>query len=177
MPDGRDEDSVANAEYEDGLMDGYGKGRGLFDCGAGITRNMVRANVSPADVTAVFLTHMHHDHICDFPLFVITGWMWDRPDSPVVIGPRGTRAMTDHILAAWREEAARAAGLPGRLTEGSVVASDAFFPFADGLLQAAEAGATAVIQPGGSLKDDEVIAAADGAGLAMVFTGRRHFRH
>jgi len=62
----------------------------LFDCGAGITRNMVRANVSPADVAAVFLTHLHHDHICDFPLFVITGWMWDREDSPTVVGPRGT---------------------------------------------------------------------------------------
>lgn len=62
----------------------------LFDCGAGITRNMVRANVSPAEVTAVFLTHLHHDHICDFPLFVITGWMWDREDAPVVIGPKGT---------------------------------------------------------------------------------------
>ena len=60
---------------------------------------------------------------------------------------------------------------------GSVVASDAFFPFADGLLAAAEAGATAVIQPGGSMRDDEVIAAADEAGLAMVFTGMRHFRH
>lgn len=62
----------------------------LFDCGAGITRNMVRANVSPSEVTAVFLTHMHHDHICDFPLFVITGWMWNREDSPIVIGPKGT---------------------------------------------------------------------------------------
>jgi phosphoribosylaminoimidazolecarboxamide formyltransferase/IMP cyclohydrolase len=62
-------------------------------------------------------------------------------------------------------------------TVGSAVASDAFFPFADGLLAAAEAGATAVIQPGGSLRDDEVIAAADEAGLAMVFTGMRHFRH
>ena len=60
---------------------------------------------------------------------------------------------------------------------GSVVASDAFFPFADGLLAAAEAGATAVIQPGGSVRDAEVIAAADEAGLAMVFTGMRHFRH
>ena len=60
---------------------------------------------------------------------------------------------------------------------GSVVASDAFFPFADGLLAAAEAGATAIIQPGGSRRDDEVIAAADEAGLAMVFTGQRHFRH
>jgi ribonuclease Z len=62
----------------------------LFDCGAGITRNMVRANVSPSEVTAVFLTHLHHDHVCDFPLFVITGWMWDREDSPIVIGPKGT---------------------------------------------------------------------------------------
>ena len=60
---------------------------------------------------------------------------------------------------------------------GSVVASDAFFPFADGLLAAAEAGATAVIQPGGSMRDKEVIEAADKAGLAMVFTGMRHFRH
>ena len=68
-------------------------------------------------------------------------------------------------------------GLPASLTQGSVVASDAFFPFADGLLTAAEAGATAVIQPGGSMRDDEVIAAADDAGLAMVLTGMRHFRH
>ncbi len=62
-------------------------------------------------------------------------------------------------------------------TVGSAVASDAFFPFADGLLAAVEAGATAVIQPGGSIRDDEVIAAADEAGVAMVFTGMRHFRH
>jgi phosphoribosylaminoimidazolecarboxamide formyltransferase/IMP cyclohydrolase len=63
------------------------------------------------------------------------------------------------------------------LTKGAVVASDAFFPFADGLLAAAEAGATAVIPPGGSLRDKDVIAAADEAGRAMVFTGMRHFRH
>ena len=60
---------------------------------------------------------------------------------------------------------------------GSVVASDAFFPFADGLLAAADAGVTAIIQPGGSMRDAEVIAAADERGLAMVFTGMRHFRH
>ena len=66
---------------------------------------------------------------------------------------------------------------PRRRPRGAVVASDAFFPFADGLLAAAEAGATAVIQPGGSVRDEEVIAAADAAGLAMVFTGMRHFRH
>jgi len=63
------------------------------------------------------------------------------------------------------------------LTQGSVVASDAFFPFSDGLITAAEAGATALIQPGGSMRDDDVIAAADELGLAMVFTGMRHFRH
>jgi phosphoribosylaminoimidazolecarboxamide formyltransferase / IMP cyclohydrolase len=81
-------------------------------------------------------------------------------------------------IAAWKgEEAARAAGLPARLTEGSVAASDAFFPFADGLIALADAGATAVIQPGGSMRDEEVIAAADERGLAMVFTGMRHFRH
>jgi phosphoribosylaminoimidazolecarboxamide formyltransferase/IMP cyclohydrolase len=81
-------------------------------------------------------------------------------------------------IAAWKgEEAARAAGLPEPLTRGSVVASDAFFPFADGLEAAIAAGATAVIQPGGSIRDAEVIAAADAAGVAMVFTGMRHFRH
>ena len=81
-------------------------------------------------------------------------------------------------IAAWKaEEAAKAAGLPERLTQGSVVASDAFFPFADGLEIAIAAGATAVIQPGGSIRDAEVIAAADSAGVAMVFTGMRHFRH
>jgi phosphoribosylaminoimidazolecarboxamide formyltransferase/IMP cyclohydrolase len=81
-------------------------------------------------------------------------------------------------IAAWKsQEAATAAGLDKPGTIGSVVASDAFFPFADGLLAAAAAGATAVIQPGGSMRDAEVIAAADEAGLAMVFTGMRHFRH
>jgi phosphoribosylaminoimidazolecarboxamide formyltransferase/IMP cyclohydrolase len=77
-----------------------------------------------------------------------------------------------------RVDSARIAAIKGGdAVRGSVVASDAFFPFADGLLAAAEAGATAVIQPGGSLRDDEVIAAADDAGLAMIFTGMRHFRH
>ena len=81
-------------------------------------------------------------------------------------------------IAAWKAaEAAKAAGLSQSLAKGAVVASDAFFPFADGLLAAAEAGATAVIQPGGSMRDDEVIKAADERGLAMVFTGMRHFRH
>jgi phosphoribosylaminoimidazolecarboxamide formyltransferase/IMP cyclohydrolase len=81
-------------------------------------------------------------------------------------------------IAAWKGvEAAKAAGLAEPLTQGSVVASDAFFPFADGLEAAVAAGATAVIQPGGSMRDNEVIAAADAAGIVMVFTGMRHFRH
>ena len=78
-------------------------------------------------------------------------------------------------IAARKAEDAAGGGEPA--TVGSVVASDAFFPFADGLLAAAEAGATAVVQPGGSVRDEEVIRAADERGLAMVFTGMRHFRH
>jgi phosphoribosylaminoimidazolecarboxamide formyltransferase/IMP cyclohydrolase len=81
------------------------------------------------------------------------------------------------IAAVRAVEAAETAGWSQAATIGSACASDAFFPFADGLLQAVEAGATAVIQPGGSIRDDEVIAAADEAGITMVFTGMRHFRH
>ncbi len=81
------------------------------------------------------------------------------------------------IAAKKAERMAEALGLPEPLTKGSAVASDAFLPFADGLLEAAGAGASCVIQPGGSMRDDEVIKAADDAGLAMVFTGMRHFRH
>ena len=88
-----------------------------------------------------------------------------------------SRVDSAHIAARKSWDAARAEGLTEPLVKGSVVASDAFFPFPDGLLQAAEAGATAVIQPGGSIKDGDVIKAADKAGLAMVFTGIRHFRH
>ena len=81
------------------------------------------------------------------------------------------------IAAKKAERMADTIGLSEPLTKGSAVASDAFFPFADGLLEAVAAGATCVIQPGGSMRDDEVIAAADEAGIAMVFTGMRHFRH
>ncbi len=87
------------------------------------------------------------------------------------------RRDSSRIAAMKAAEAAEKFGWAAPRTVGSAVASDAFFPFADGLLAAAEAGATAVIQPGGSIRDDEVIAAADAAGLAMVFTGMRHFRH
>jgi len=91
----------------------------------------------------------------------------------------GQMSRVDSARVAVRksEDASAAAGLQEVMTRGSVVASDAFFPFADGLIHAAEAGVTAVIQPGGSLRDDEVIAAANERGLAMVMTGMRHFRH
>jgi phosphoribosylaminoimidazolecarboxamide formyltransferase/IMP cyclohydrolase len=88
-----------------------------------------------------------------------------------------SRVDSSRIAARKAQDAAADAKLAQPMTVGSVVASDAFFPFADGLLVAIEAGATAVIQPGGSIRDEEVIKAADDAGIAMVFTGVRHFRH
>jgi phosphoribosylaminoimidazolecarboxamide formyltransferase/IMP cyclohydrolase len=88
-----------------------------------------------------------------------------------------SRIDSARIAARKAQDAAQTAGAKEPATKGSVVASDAFFPFADGLLVAIEAGATAVIQPGGSVRDDEVIKAADDHGIAMVFTSTRHFRH
>jgi phosphoribosylaminoimidazolecarboxamide formyltransferase/IMP cyclohydrolase len=88
-----------------------------------------------------------------------------------------SRVDAARIGARKAQDAARAAKLPAPPTKGCVLASDAFFPFADGLLVAIEAGATAVIQPGGSMRDSEVIEAADAHDIAMVFTGTRHFRH
>ena len=88
-----------------------------------------------------------------------------------------SRVDSARIAARKALDAAKELKLAEPLTKGSVVASDAFFPFADGMLACIEAGATAVIQPGGSMRDDEVIKAADDHGIAMVFTGTRHFRH
>jgi phosphoribosylaminoimidazolecarboxamide formyltransferase / IMP cyclohydrolase len=88
-----------------------------------------------------------------------------------------SRVDSARIAARKAQDAAAEAKLAAPMTKGSVVASDAFFPFADGLLVAIEAGATAVIQPGGSIRDEEVVKAADDHGIAMVFTGVRHFRH
>ncbi|KIZ40008.1 MULTISPECIES: bifunctional phosphoribosylaminoimidazolecarboxamide formyltransferase/IMP cyclohydrolase [Rhodopseudomonas] len=88
-----------------------------------------------------------------------------------------SRVDSARIAARKAQDAASELKLAAPMTKGSVVASDAFFPFADGMLACIEAGATAVIQPGGSVRDDEVIKAADEAGIAMVFTGIRHFRH
>jgi phosphoribosylaminoimidazolecarboxamide formyltransferase / IMP cyclohydrolase len=104
--------------------------------------------------------------------------VYARDGATVGIGAGQMSRVDSSRIAAWKSgEASRVAGLDAPLAQGSVVASDAFFPFPDGLLEAAAAGATAVIQPGGSLRDDEVIRAADNANLAMVFTGMRHFRH
>jgi phosphoribosylaminoimidazolecarboxamide formyltransferase/IMP cyclohydrolase len=88
-----------------------------------------------------------------------------------------SRVDSARIAARKAQDAAAELKLDQPLTKRSAVASDAFFPFADGMLACIEAGATAVIQPGGSIRDDEVIKAADDAGIAMVFTGVRHFRH
>ena len=70
----------------------------LFDCGEGATRQMVRANVNPADVGLVFLTHLHHDHIADFPYFVISSWMLNRKGSPILLGPKGSKHFCDHLF-------------------------------------------------------------------------------
>ncbi|MSO92290.1 MAG: bifunctional phosphoribosylaminoimidazolecarboxamide formyltransferase/IMP cyclohydrolase [Rhodospirillales bacterium] len=104
--------------------------------------------------------------------------VYAREGATVGIGAGQMSRVDSSRIAAWKAaEAGKAAGLKESPAIGSVVASDAFFPFADGLVAAADAGATAVIQPGGSVRDEEVIAAADARSLAMVFTGVRHFRH
>jgi phosphoribosylaminoimidazolecarboxamide formyltransferase/IMP cyclohydrolase len=104
--------------------------------------------------------------------------VYAKNEATVGVGAGQMSRVDSARIAAWKAaDAAKAAGLAEPLTRGSVVASDAFFPFADGLEAAVAAGATAVIQPGGSIRDDEVIAAANDAGVAMVFTGMRHFRH
>lgn len=104
--------------------------------------------------------------------------IYAKQGATVGIGAGQMSRVNSARIAAWKaEDAATKAGLPASLAHGSVVASDAFFPFADGLEAAIAAGATAVIQPGGSMRDAEVIAAADAAGVAMVLTGMRHFRH
>ena len=104
--------------------------------------------------------------------------VYAKDGATVGIGAGQMSRIDSSRIAAWKaEEAAKEAGWDEPLTRGSVVASDAFFPFADGLLAAADAGVTAVIQPGGSIRDEEVIEAANERGLAMIFTGMRHFRH
>ncbi|MBB4264650.1 bifunctional phosphoribosylaminoimidazolecarboxamide formyltransferase/IMP cyclohydrolase [Roseospira visakhapatnamensis] len=127
---------------------------------------------SPAELADLLLAFRVCKHVKSNAIVYVKG------GATVGIGAgQMSRVDSARIAARKAQDAAEAAGMAEPLTRGSVVASDAFFPFADGLLAAAEAGATAVIQPGGSVRDEEVIAAANDAGLAMVFTGMRHFRH
>ncbi len=141
--------------------------------------------VLPADLKVVTQRKPDDDELADL-LFAWTvakhvksnAIVYAKGGATVGIGAgQMSRVDSTRIAARKAEDMAQVLGLAAPLTEGSVVASDAFFPFADGLIAAAEAGARAIIQPGGSMRDAEVIAAADAAGLAMVFTGMRHFRH
>jgi ribonuclease Z len=70
----------------------------LFDCGMGATRQMVRANVNPADVPVICFSHLHYDHLCDFPAFIINGWMFNRAEAPIVIGPKGLKTFVSHLF-------------------------------------------------------------------------------
>jgi phosphoribosylaminoimidazolecarboxamide formyltransferase/IMP cyclohydrolase len=143
------------------------------------------ARLTAADLTIVTRRQPTPDELRDM-LFAFTiakhvksnAIVFAREGQTAGIGAGQMNRRDSARIAAMRAaEAAQAAGLSRSLAVGSACASDAFFPFADGLLQAVEAGATSVIQPGGSIRDAEVIAAADQAGIAMAFTGVRGFRH
>jgi phosphoribosylaminoimidazolecarboxamide formyltransferase/IMP cyclohydrolase len=141
--------------------------------------------IAPADLTVVTKRAPSQAELAD----LLFAWkvakhvksnaiVYARSGATVGVGAgQMSRVDSTRIAARKAQDMAEVLGLSEPLTRGSVVASDAFFPFADGLMAAAEAGATAIIQPGGSMRDAEVIAAADAAGLAMVLTGMRHFRH
>ena len=140
--------------------------------GAGDVKVVTKRAPTPAELADLIFAFKVCKHVKSNAI------IYAKAGAAVGIGAGQMSRVDSARIAAWKsEEAAKAVGLTGRLTEGSVVASDAFFPFADGLEAAVAAGATAVIQPGGSIRDNEVIAAADAAGVAMVFTGMRHFRH
>ncbi|MGH7042342.1 MAG: bifunctional phosphoribosylaminoimidazolecarboxamide formyltransferase/IMP cyclohydrolase, partial [Acetobacteraceae bacterium] len=139
---------------------------------AGALRVVTRRAPSPAELADLLFAFRVCKHVKSNAI------VYARGGATVGIGAGQMSRVDSARIAAWKSaEAAKAAGSEVPLARGSVVASDAFFPFADGLEAAVAAGATAVIQPGGSLRDPEVIAAADAAGVAMVLTGMRHFRH
>jgi phosphoribosylaminoimidazolecarboxamide formyltransferase/IMP cyclohydrolase len=147
-----------------------GRDNGRIDVGA--ARVVTRRAPTEAELADLGFAWMVAKHVKSNAI------VYARGGATVGIGAgQMSRVDSTRIAARKAADMAEALGLAALPTAGSVVASDAFFPFADGLLTAAEAGATAVIQPGGSVRDDEVIAAADAAGLAMLFTGMRHFRH
>jgi phosphoribosylaminoimidazolecarboxamide formyltransferase/IMP cyclohydrolase len=140
--------------------------------GAGDLKVVTKRAPSPAELADLLFAFRVCKHVKSNAIV----YAKDRATVGIGAGQMNRRD-SSRIAAAKAAEAAGLAGLAASLAQGSVVASDAFFPFADGLEAAAAAGATAVIQPGGSVRDAEVIAAADAAGLAMVLTGMRHFRH
>ena len=163
--------------------------RGGFDVksitGGWLVQARDRVTVDPADLRVVTKRAPTDAEMAD-ALFAWTvakhvksnAIVYAKDGATAGIGAGQMNRLESARIAAWKaRDAAEKAGWPQPRTIGSAVASDAFFPFADGLLAAVEAGATTVIQPGGSIRDDEVIAAADAAGLAMIFTGTRHFRH
>ncbi len=140
--------------------------------GAGDLKVVTKRAPSPAEIDDLLFAFRVCKHVKSNAI------VFAKSGATVGIGAGQMSRVDSARIARWKaEEAGRTAGLAETPTNGSVVASDAFFPFADGLLVCAEAGATAVIQPGGSKRDDEVVAAADAHGMAMVFTGMRHFRH
>ncbi len=135
-------------------------------------KTVTKRKPSPAEIADLLFAFKVSKHVKSNAI------VFAKSGATVGIGAGQMSRVDSARIAVWKAaESGKAAGLSENPTRGSVVASDAFFPFADGLLAAAEAGATAVIQPGGSKRDDEVVAAADAHGMAMVFTGMRHFRH
>ncbi len=127
---------------------------------------VTRRAPSPAEIADLIFAFLVCKHVKSNAI------VYAKDGATVGIGAGQMSRVDAARMAAWKSaEAAKQAGLPEPMAKGSVVASDAFFPFADGLEAAVAAGATAVIQPGGSIRDAEVIAAADAAGVAMVFTG------
>jgi phosphoribosylaminoimidazolecarboxamide formyltransferase/IMP cyclohydrolase len=139
---------------------------------AGDLKTMTKRAPTPAELADLLFAFRVAKHVKSNAIVYAKGGV------TVGIGAGQMSRVDSSRIAAWKAaESGKAAGLAESPAKGSVVASDAFFPFADGLLAAIEAGATAVIQPGGSIRDADVIAAADQAGIAMVFTGMRHFRH
>jgi len=146
--------------------------RDRLSVGRDALRTVTRRTPSEAEIADLLFADQVAKHVKSNAI------VFARSGATVGIGAgQASRVDSVRIAAQKAAEAGKAAGLSQPPTQGAVLASDAFFPFADGLEAAIAAGAAAVIQPGGSMRDAEVIAAADAAGIAMVFTGRRHFRH
>jgi len=191
---GADEDAIAvfagkknlRLLLTDGLPNPMSEGEVFRSVAGGfLVQSRDRSRITPADLKIVTKRQPTEAEVRDM-LFAFTvakhvksnAIVFAKDGQTAGIGAgQMNRRDSARIAAIRAAEAAETAGYPQSLAKGSACASEAFFPFADGLLQAAEAGATAVIQPGGSMRDEEVIAAADEAGLTMAFTGVRVFRH